>query len=117
MQLGSLSLALRPLAEDQAGLERAIASGAVNVPDASNPNAERTMMMQVTARPTEDRSSFVTAGDVSRFARRTVAVEVERDKAVQARLSAPRGVIIIAKRPTITVANGTATADVTVGGK
>ena len=118
MALGSLSLSLRPLADNQAELERAIAAGDVSVPDGNDPKAERQMMMKVASRPVEDRSSFVTAGDVSRFQRRNVAIEVERDKVAMARIAAPRGgVIIVAKRPTITVANGTQTTDVTVGSK
>ena len=108
--LGSLSLSLRSLADNQSELEQAIASGAVNVPDGSDPKAEKAMMAKVAAQPTAGSSSFETGADVSRFQRRTVP-----GKPIDA--STPGGAALLAKGPVVRVARGNAVTDVAVGGK
>ncbi|MFC0104154.1 Flp pilus assembly protein CpaB [Sphingopyxis terrae] len=64
--MGKLSLALRPLAENTGELEAAIASGDVNVPTKGGSAAERRMMADAAGRPTPSRTA-TTGGDVSRF--------------------------------------------------
>ena len=64
--MGKLSLALRPLAENTGELEAAIASGEVNVPTKGGSAAERRMMADAAGRPTASRTA-TTGGDVSRF--------------------------------------------------
>ncbi len=64
--MGKLSLALRPLAENTGELEAAIASGEVNVPTNGGSAAERRMMADAAGRPTPSRTA-TTGGDVSRF--------------------------------------------------
>ena len=64
--MGKLSLALRPLAENTGELEAAIASGEVNVPTKGGSAAERRMMADAAGRPTASRIA-TTGGDVSRF--------------------------------------------------
>lgn len=64
--MGKLSLALRPLAENTGELEAAIASGDVNVPTKGGSAAERRMMADAAGRPTASRTA-TTGGDVSRF--------------------------------------------------
>lgn len=64
--MGKLSLALRPIAENSGELEAAIASGEINVPANGGAAAERRMMAQAQARPTTARTA-TTGGDVSRF--------------------------------------------------
>ncbi len=71
-KLGSLSLSLRPLADDTQELERAIASGAVKVPAGSDPRAEKQMMLDIASRPQDSGTTFTTGGEVSRFARSTI---------------------------------------------
>lgn len=70
--LGTISLSLRSLADNNTELEQAIASGAVNVPTAGGPNAEHQMIIQAQTQPSAGASTFVTGADVSRFQRRTV---------------------------------------------
>ncbi|OYW45554.1 MAG: Flp pilus assembly protein CpaB [Sphingomonadales bacterium 32-68-7] len=70
--LGSLSLALRSIADNQAELDRAIAAGEVDVPAGATKEQEEQLLRQAVARPQEGATSFVTGGDVSRFQRRTV---------------------------------------------
>lgn len=66
--LGTLSLALRPIADDRMELDRQIADGDINVTDATSSKAEKQMLLQVATRPV-DGDSFTTAGEVSRFQR------------------------------------------------
>ena len=70
--IGTLSLSLRSIADNQSDLERAIASGAIDVPDGVSPAEEEKMLKQAMARPQDGASTFVTGGDVSRFQRRTM---------------------------------------------
>ena len=69
-RLGSISLALRSLADNTTELERAIAAGEVEVPD--DPNAERSMLLAVANRPSEGGTTYTVGGDVSRFQRSSV---------------------------------------------
>ncbi len=70
--IGQLSLSLRSLADNNAELERAIASGEVTVPEGADPKAEKQMLLAVASRPTDTGTTFVTGADVSRFQRRSV---------------------------------------------
>ena len=70
--MGQLSLSLRSIADNTAELERAIASGAVKVPQGTDPAEERRILLAVANRPIDSNPTFTTGGDVSRFRRRTV---------------------------------------------
>ncbi len=70
--IGELSLSLRSLADNNAELERAIASGEVQVPANNDPNAERRMLLAIASRPVDTNPTYTVGGDVSRFARRSV---------------------------------------------
>jgi pilus assembly protein CpaB len=70
--IGQLSLSLRSLADNNAELERAIASGEVQVPQGADPHAERQMLLQVATRPTDTNTTYTVGADVSRFQRSTV---------------------------------------------
>jgi len=69
--IGQLSLSLRSLADNTAELERAIASGEVQVPE-GDPNAERRMLLAIANQPVESNPTYTVGGDVSRFQRRSV---------------------------------------------
>jgi pilus assembly protein CpaB len=70
--MGTLSLSLRSIADNTAELERAVASGEVQMPRGTNPAEERRMLLAVANRPIDSNTTFSTGGDVSRFRRRTV---------------------------------------------
>ena len=70
--LGTLSLSLRSLADNSTELEQAIASGAVHVPEGTDPKAEHAMMVQLASQPSSGNATFATGADVSHFQRRTV---------------------------------------------
>lgn len=73
--IGTLSLSLRSIADNQSDLERAIASGAIDVPDGVSPAQEEMMLKQAMARPQDGAATFVTGGDVSRFQRRSMPAQ------------------------------------------
>ena len=115
--LGSLSLALRSIADNSAELEEAIASGAVSVPDGNDPKAEKAMILKIASRPSAGGSTFATGADVSRFQRSTVpgkpAGAVEG--ANGAPTTFPGGAA--SQGPTVRVARGNNVTVVPVGGK
>jgi pilus assembly protein CpaB len=70
--IGSLSLSLRSLADNQSDLDRAIADGSIKVPTGANKQQEEKLLAQAMNRPIDGGSTFVTGGDVSRFQRRSL---------------------------------------------
>src|SRR5205085_8185333 len=70
--MGQLSLSLRSIADNNAELERAIASGDVKVEAGKNPADERRMLLAVANRPIDTNTTYTTGGDVSRVPRRSV---------------------------------------------
>lgn len=74
--IGSLSLALRSIADTREDLDAAIAEGNVALPNGEDPTAEKKALATIASHPEDDRSSFSTGADVSRFARRSVPVRV-----------------------------------------
>lgn len=70
--IGQLSLSLRSLADNTAELERAIASGEVQVPESDDPRAERRMLLAIANRPIDTNGTYTVGADVSRFQRSTV---------------------------------------------
>jgi len=110
--LGTLSLSLRSIADNAVELERAIASGAVNIPDGVTKAEEDMILASALNRPLDGATSYVTGGDVSRFQRRPAA------KAASAGgggggggAAAPRP----APPPTVRITRGQATTSVKVG--
>jgi pilus assembly protein CpaB len=70
--IGSLSLSLRSLADNQSDLDKAIADGSVKVPAGVSKQQEEKVLAQAMNRPIDGGATFVTGGDVSRFQRRSV---------------------------------------------
>ncbi len=70
--IGTISLALRSLADNPAELERAVAAGDVQIPAGATPEQEEKMLKAAMSRPLDKGTTFVTGGDVSRFQRTTV---------------------------------------------
>jgi pilus assembly protein CpaB len=114
--LGQLSLSLRSIADNNAELERAIAAGEVSVGDGNDPKAERQMLLAVASRPVDTDTTFVTGGDVSRFARRTVPMAAPAPAAAAAAPSSGP-VNIFASGPVVRIARGNAVTEIPVGGK
>jgi len=70
--IGTLSLSLRSIADNQSELERAIAAGDVNLPDGATREEEETLLRAAMTRPQDGATTFQTGGDVSRFQRRSM---------------------------------------------
>jgi len=116
--MGTLSLALRPLAESAGELEEAIASGDVDVP--ANGADEKKMLAAAAARPTASRASATTGGDVSRFwVPVSGRVSAPRQPANYATAAGASGAsyVGVPQGPVVRVNRGGATTVVPVGGK
>ena len=126
--LGALSLSLRSIADSQADLERAIATGDVRLPK-NDPAGERRIITQFASQPIDNQVSFVTGGDVSHFQRKSVPVtEVSATQVVAPQLHSggntartARGIEPLratpgSSAPMVRVARGNAVEEVTVGG-
>ncbi|HUQ13079.1 MAG TPA: Flp pilus assembly protein CpaB [Novosphingobium sp.] len=70
--IGTLSLSLRSIADNQSELERAIAAGDVSIPEGASKEEEEKLLRAAMNRPMDNTGTFVTGGDVSRFQRRSM---------------------------------------------
>jgi pilus assembly protein CpaB len=89
--LGTLSLSLRSIADNDSDLERAVASGDVKVPAGANPAQEKQMLLAMANRPGDSNTTFTTGGDVSRFQRRTVPARPEQNQMASAMAAMGKG--------------------------
>jgi pilus assembly protein CpaB len=114
--LGTISLSLRSLADNQGELEDAIANGDVKVSD--DPKAEKAMLARVASAPDDAGSTtFSTGADVSRFQRRSVPGKPPQSGPA----AAPSGGqsypgAPVSKGPIVIIARGNAVTEVPVGG-
>lgn len=107
--MGTISLSLRSIADNTQELERAIASGEVDVPN--DVKAEKTMMLAIASRPSDSNTTFTVGGDVSRYQRRSVPAKPANPAAGGgAGPAKPEG-------PSVRVARGSNVEFVPVGGK
>lgn len=67
--IGTLSLSLRSIADNPSELERAIASGDIELPANATREEEEALLRRALARPQDGPSTYQTGGDVSRFQR------------------------------------------------
>jgi pilus assembly protein CpaB len=131
--IGQLSLSLRSLADNNAELEQAIASGEVVVPEGTDPKAEKRMLLAIANKPIDTKTTYTIGSDVSRFQRssvpqKTVEKPAARDpmaEAITKLASATGGAPAIAapaapeapRGPTVRVARGNSVTTVSVGAK
>lgn len=116
--MGQLSLSLRSIADNNAELERAIAAGEVSVGDSKDPKSERQILLAVASRPIDTDTTYVTGGDVSRFARRTVPGVTPTAPVAAVAASAPAaGGVTYQAGPVVKIARGNAVTEVPVGGR
>jgi pilus assembly protein CpaB len=76
--IGTLSLSLRSIADNQSELERAIASGAIKVPEGASKIEEEKILSRAMNQPVDGATTFATGGDVSRFQRRSMPASNEQ---------------------------------------
>ncbi len=125
-EVGALSLTLRSLADTGAELERAIASGEVEVPNSNDPEAEAKFLKEAMSRPIDNDRTFSTGGDVSRFQRRTIPRSGTKSAPAAAPTYAPAGSVEVGQtvaapqksnQPSVTVTRGKSVTVVSVGEK
>lgn len=118
--IGTISLSLRSLADNQSELDQAIASGTVKVPAGATKEQEERLLGQAMNRPLDASSTFVTGGDVSRFQRRSVPVARPVDSygaAAAVAGPAPAAVRAVPTGPVVRVTRGKTTVTEQVGGR
>lgn len=118
--IGTLSLSLRSIADNQSDLERAIASGDVKVPEGASKAEEERILRSAMNRPIEGGTSFVTGGDVSRFQRKSMPATRNEGAGASATAGTPVGRTGIAaaaapRGPVVRVTRGKETSEVMVG--
>lgn len=117
--IGTLSLSLRSIADNQSELERAIAAGDIKVPDDATPEEEEKLLRQAMARPIGQGSSYVTGGDVSRFQPSTMPAPrpAPFESSSMGGSSTPEGfrAPVRSSGPTVRVTRGKTTVEVPVG--
>jgi pilus assembly protein CpaB len=112
--IGTLSLALRSIADNQVELERAIASGDIVVPEDATPEEEETLLRAAMNQPIDKGTTFSTGGDVSRFQRSTVPPQTKTANApAPAAMGVPGGGGRVG--PSVRVTRGKETQEVPVG--
>ena len=119
--IGTLSLSLRSIADNQSELDRAIANGSVKVPEGASKAEEDRLLNSARSRPVEGATSFVTGGDVSRFQRRSlprpqVAAAPAAPAATAATAPSSRGFDPWRTGPMVRITRGKNTETVAVGG-
>ncbi|RPF72011.1 Flp pilus assembly protein CpaB [Aurantiacibacter spongiae] len=97
--IGTLSLSLRSIADNQAELERAIAAGEIELPDNATTEQEEALLRAAVARPGEGATTFQTGGDVSRFQRRTMPPQNTGRSNDPAPSGAPEQQVIVQNSP------------------
>ena len=117
--IGQLSLSLRSLADNNAELERAIASGEVQVPQTDDPSAERRMLLAVANQPVDTNPTYTVGADVSRFQRSSVPARPapEGAAAAPAGQSGQNGVDGTPTGPVVRIARGNNVTIVPVGAR
>jgi pilus assembly protein CpaB len=118
--IGQLSLSLRSLADNNAELERAIASGEVRVPHNADPRAERQMLLAIASQPNDTNTTYTVGADVSRFQRATVPGRGRgegNNAAPIAMAPAPRSASSESVGPVVRVARGNNVTLVPVGAR
>ncbi|MXO58081.1 Flp pilus assembly protein CpaB [Altererythrobacter salegens] len=70
--IGTLSMSLRSIADNQSELDLAIANGDVDVPDGVSKDEEDRLLRTAVASKQDGTTTFVTGGDVSRFQRKSM---------------------------------------------
>ena len=116
--MGALSLVLRSIADNTSELERAVATGAVKVPEGTNPTEERKMLLTIANSPADSNTTYVTGGDVSRFQRRSIPGRTsDAQPASGGQSAAGQNVPGLVTGPVVRVARGNSVTVVPVGAR
>jgi pilus assembly protein CpaB len=116
--IGTMSLSLRSIADNNAELERAINSGSVKVANGGDPKAQQ-MLIAIASQPIDTGPTYTVGAEVSRFQRSTVPARTSAAGNGQpaATVSAPAAEAARPVGPAVRVARGNTITVVPVGAK
>jgi pilus assembly protein CpaB len=118
MTIGTISLSLRALADNQAELEQALVTGKLNMPKGASADEEQAIIATVQKQPTSGSSSYATGGQVSRFQRTSIPamtpIQKAREQAVITKQQAvvSKEIEKVVKGPVVRVSRGGSTSEV-----
>lgn len=118
--IGTLSLSLRSIADNEAELERSMAAGDITLPDGADRKTESKFLKALATRPVDTDVTYVTGGDVSRFQRRSVPQQSSANRQPQYSgqpASTVAAAPLVPMGPVVRVARGNTVTEVPVGGK
>lgn len=115
--IGTISLSLRSIADNQSELDKAIASGDVKIPDNASPEEEEKILRAAMSRPVEKGTTYSTGGDVSRFQRSSIPPKDVKTTTTAPSIGVPATTTTAAvpQGPTVRVTRGKSTTEVPVG--
>ncbi len=116
-KLGSLSLSLRPLADNNEDLEKAVAVGDIKVPAGTDPAIAKKTLLDLASRPQDGKSTFTTGGEVSRFARTSIPKAGTQVALAGGAPGAQMAAPTVPTGPVVHIARGNTVTDTPVGGK
>ncbi len=117
--IGTLSLSLRSIADNQGELDQAIAAGDVKIPDNATPEQEEALLRRAMARPNDRGTTYVTGADVSRFQRSSMpprgSSTQESTSTAGSNVATVRTVPSLRSGPTVRVSRGKDVTEEQVG--
>jgi pilus assembly protein CpaB len=111
MTIGTISLSLRALADNQSELEQALATGKLNMPKGASGEEEAAIIASVQKQPTSGPSTYATGGQVSRFQRNSIPAITPVQKATEA-VQIAKQVEKVSRGPVVRVSRGGNTTEV-----
>lgn len=118
--MGKLSLSLRSLGDSAGDFDRAVASGALKVPQGATPDQEQQLASAFANRPSTADQTYTTGGDISRYQRRTVAPAPSALASAPAAAGQPGGAPAqpaVPSGPVVRIARGNTITVVPVGAR
>jgi pilus assembly protein CpaB len=125
--LGTLSLSLRSIADNQGDFDRLLASGSVQLPENATPEQEAKFIKEAMSQPIEGATTYQTGGDVSRFQRSTLppmggggngpSMPQQMASAMQQNFAGPANAIAAPSGPVVRVTRGKNTTEEVVSKK
>ncbi|OGS49884.1 MAG: Flp pilus assembly protein CpaB [Erythrobacter sp. RIFCSPHIGHO2_12_FULL_63_10] len=112
--IGTLSLVLRSLADNQVELDRAIASGDLVVPENATPEEEERLLRSAMNQPIDKGTTYSTGGDVSRFQRSSMPAMGAAPAPAMGVASGASGPVAGPSGPSVRVTRGKNTTEVPV---
>jgi pilus assembly protein CpaB len=111
--IGTISLSLRALAENDAELEQAMASSSITIPPGATPEEEQRLLAKIAQTPSASKGSYATGGDVSRYQRSSVPALTSVGAAAE-NARTQRTIQKIVKGPVVRVSRAGAVTEVDV---